>query len=143
MATAAQTRAASAKKPLAKQPSQAELDRIEEEQAQRRYLDADGEILHYNLKINRGENRPKRLQVTVNNRNWVIEMGKTVRVPWFVVTSLADREEVRYTPETDEQGRLEMVPDRRLADPFEAHALNPAPGMELPWPRKGRDEAED
>lgn len=123
--------------------SEAEAQRQDELDSRLRYRNRDGGMLMYSLEIHRRKDvlQPSRLQVAVNSYSATIAVGKKVIVPWFVVTSLADRIE-QFPKLVEEGGERRIEIEETLADTFDAHPIDPVDYNDIPWPRESAQDGE-
>lgn len=85
-----------------------------------------GRCLMFKFTLQRLPKGEKRKFITVNDRRYTVLRGVEVIVPWFVVSSMADRIERHYDPVPDPQrpGRSITVHDDVLADNFTARPID-------------------
>jgi hypothetical protein len=100
--------------------------RRELEESKLTYKNKDGKMLMYELEVHGREGAPDPLNYIINEETFVIRRRHKVVVPWYVVAHINLNSEVKYTPQKDESGRLRMVPQEQLAEPFTARPISPA-----------------
>ena len=113
---------------------QLESDRAALIEAERRYLDADGNVLHYFINFAKTKEKPSPIYGSVNDHKYAIPRGVDSKVPWYVVVHHANNKESTYRPVASGDGK-HIVPteEQQLAEHFQARAINPIPGAELPY----------
>lgn len=104
-------------------------ERKAEQEAKRRYLNRDGEILQCNLTLQKMEGKPDPLVITIAEEIRWIKRGKPVVVPWYVVQTLKDNIESRYRREKQPDGTTAVVREDVPAEAFSYNAINPADGV--------------
>lgn len=99
-------------------------------QAERRYLDRDGNVLHYWISFPKTKEKKSAVTGNVNEHKFAIPRGMEAKVPWFIVMAFANNKESTYAPASVD-GRLQAVETETLAEHFTARAINP--GDEVPY----------
>ena len=111
---------------------QAEQDQLKLDEL--RHLDTDGEMLHYEITFPKTKEKPSPVYGNVNSHRYVIPRGVPSRVPWFVVVHHANNLESVYEPQFAPDGKSAPPKEtKQLGEYFQARAINPIPGAELPF----------
>lgn len=110
--------------------NQQEEERVATIEAERRYLDRDGNVLHYWINFPKTKEKKSAVTGNVNEHKFAIPRGMDAKVPWFIVMSFANNKEATYAPASVD-GRLQAVETETLAEHFTARPINP--GDEVPY----------
>ena len=81
--------------------NEAERERLELIEAERRYLDRDGNVLQYEIRFPKTETKKHAVVGNVNNHKYAIPRGMKATVPWFIAQAIRDTVETRHEPALD------------------------------------------
>lgn len=99
-------------------------------EAERRYLDRDGNILHYWINFPKTKEKKNAVTGNVNEHKFAIPRGIDAKVPWFIVMAFANNKEATYMPASVD-GRLQAIETESPSEQWSARAINP--GDEVPY----------